>query len=240
MGMNVGGTAIEVGDQLDGAVRAAILAQPDAVLGDIEVMRALVDADVRAMGGNVVDLRGVAMDRLAQRLDRLEDTHRSVIAAAYDNLAGTALVHRAVLRLLETDTFEAFVAALEEVADILCVDGLRLVLEAEGDAGDALAEGLGAHLALATPGTVATEVGAGHRGAVLRRCNAGGSPAIWGDAGDELRSEACLLLDLGAARRPAMLVLGSVDPAQFAPAQGGDLLAFLGGTFERTLSRWLA
>ncbi len=52
------------------------------------------------MGHNVVDLRGIAMERLEERLDRLEDTHRSVIAAAYDNLAGTNSIHRAVLRLL--------------------------------------------------------------------------------------------------------------------------------------------
>ena len=49
-------------------------------------MRALIAANERAMGGNIVDLRGIAMERLEARLDRLEDTHRSVIAAAYENL----------------------------------------------------------------------------------------------------------------------------------------------------------
>ena len=84
------------------------------------------------MGGNIVDLRGIAMDRLEARLDRLEDTHRSVIAAAYENLAGTNQVHRAILRLLDPIEFETFLRDLGgEVADILRVDVMRLVLETD-------------------------------------------------------------------------------------------------------------
>ncbi len=87
--------------KLEDTVRAAIIATPDAILDDHDVMRALIAANERAMGGNIVDLRGIAMERLESRLDRLEDTHRSVIAAAYENLAGTNQVHRAILRLLD-------------------------------------------------------------------------------------------------------------------------------------------
>jgi hypothetical protein len=48
-------------------------------------------------------------------------------------VAGTAQIHRAVLRMLEAPTFEAFLADLGgEVQAILRVDSLRLVLEAEG------------------------------------------------------------------------------------------------------------
>ena len=60
-------------------------------------MRALVAANERALGSNVVDLRGIAMERLEARLDRLEDTHRSVIAAAYENLAGTNQIQRNII-----------------------------------------------------------------------------------------------------------------------------------------------
>ena len=76
-----------------------------------DVMRALITANDRAMGGNIVDLRGVAMERLEARLQRLEETHRSVIAAAYENLAGMAQVHRAILAFLEPITFEGFLAS---------------------------------------------------------------------------------------------------------------------------------
>ena len=75
--------------QIDDTLRERIIAQPDVILEDQDLMRALIAANERAMGGNIVDLRGIAMERLEARLDRLEDTHRSVIAAAYENLAGT-------------------------------------------------------------------------------------------------------------------------------------------------------
>ncbi|MGA0924383.1 MAG: DUF484 domain-containing protein, partial [Lutimaribacter sp.] len=67
--------------KIDEAVRDQILAQPDVVLEDADLMRALVLANDRAMGSNIVDLRGLAMERLEARLTRLEDTHRNVIAA---------------------------------------------------------------------------------------------------------------------------------------------------------------
>ena len=85
-------------------------------------MRALVEANQKAMGGNIIDLRGISMERLENRLDRLEDTHRSVIATAYDNLAWTNQVHRAVLRLLDFDDFDTLMSDLNgEIANILQV-----------------------------------------------------------------------------------------------------------------------
>ena len=65
------------------ALREGILSNPDVILGDDQLMRALLAADRRAaLGRNVVDLRGVLVDRLEERLDRLEGTHREVLAAA--------------------------------------------------------------------------------------------------------------------------------------------------------------
>ena len=82
-----------------------ILADPALILEDHELMRALLQADRSAPGRNVVDLRGVLVERLEERLDRLEDTHREVLAAAYENVAGTNQVHRACLALLEPGRF---------------------------------------------------------------------------------------------------------------------------------------
>ena len=111
-------------------LREKIIANPDVLLEDVAVMRALVGANDDNKGGNVVDLRAIAMDRLEARFDRLEDTHRNVIAAAYDNLAGTNQVHRAILRMMDATTFAQFLTDLSgEVADILRVDAVRFVLE---------------------------------------------------------------------------------------------------------------
>ena len=55
-----------------------------------------------------------------------------------------------------------------------------------------------------------------------------------------IKSEACLKVDLGPDRLPAMLVFGSEDPQQFTAQQGTDLLTFFVGVFERVVRRWLA
>ncbi|SEL83769.1 hypothetical protein SAMN05443999_108168 [Roseovarius azorensis] len=230
--------------QMNDALREHLIAQPDVILEDQDLMRALIAANERAMGGNIVDLRGIAMDRLEARLDRLEDTHRSVIAAAYENLAGTNQVHRAILRLLDPVEFESFLRDLGgEVAHILRVDSIRLVLESVQNDTDPAVRRLGDVLSIAEPGFITSYLTRGRevptRQVTLRQIDEG-DMRIYGRDAIYLRSEACLLLDFGAERLPGMLALGAEDPHQFSPQQGTDLLAFFAGVFERTMRRWLS
>ena len=230
--------------KMDDALREKIISQPDVILDDQDLMRALIAANERSMGGNIVDLRGIAMERLEARLDRLEDTHRSVIAAAYENLAGTNQVHRAILRMLDPIEFEAFLKGLgTEVAQILRVDATRLVLESVQNEKDPAVVRLGDVLSVAEPGFINDYLTGGRntpaRQVTLRQMQEG-SPAIYGEASGWIRSEACLRLDFGAGRLPGMLVLGAEDPHQFSPAQGTDLLGFFAGVFERGMRRRLS
>jgi hypothetical protein len=223
-------------------LREQIIAQPEVILEDQDVMRALVAANERAMGANIVDLRGIAMERLEERLDRLEDTHRSVIAAAYENLAGMNIIHRAVLRMLDPSDFELFMKDLGgEVAEILRVDVVRLVLETALDEENAAVKRLGKVLMIAEPGFVENYLGRGRDGRMvtLRQVQEQ-DERLHGESGYWIRSEACIRLDLGAGRLPGMLVLGAEDPHQFKPGQGTDLLTFFGGVFERAMRRWLS
>ena len=59
--------------QMDAYVRDKIISDPEVILEDQDLMKALVAANEQSMGANIVDLRGIAMERLASRLDRLED-----------------------------------------------------------------------------------------------------------------------------------------------------------------------
>lgn len=227
----------------DDHLRERVISQPDVILEDQDVMRALIAANERAMGDNIVDLRGIAMDRLEARLDRLEDTHRSVIAAAYDNLAGTNQVHRAILRMLDPTEFEVFLRDLGgEVADILRVSSVRLVLESEQEKDDPAIQRLGEVLSVAEPGFVARYIENGRGGArqVTLRQLSGGVDTLHAGAAAPVRSEACLRLDFGEGRLPGMLVLGAEDPLHFTPKQGTDLLTFFAGVFERAMRRWLS
>ncbi|SLN32458.1 hypothetical protein ROA7450_01481 [Roseovarius albus] len=226
------------------ALRDKIIAHPDFILEDQELMHALIAANERAMGANIVDLRGIAMKRLEARLDRLEETHRSVIAAAYENLAGTNQIHRAILRMLDPADFENFLKDLgTEVANILRVDYVKLVIESMQDEEDTTISKLGDVLVTAKPGFVAeyTQTGTSPSGrvVVLRQIEQG-SAKVFADDASFVRSEACLQLEFGRGRLPGLLVMGAKDPQQFTPQQGTDLLAFFGGVFERAMRRWLS
>ena len=224
---------------LNDDTRAAILAQPEAVLEDDALLDALIKADDAARGGNVVDLRGIAMKRMSDRLDRLEDTHRSVIAAAYDTITGTRQIHRAVLGLLDAQSFEEFIADLAgPLRDTLRVDVVRLVLEsADADSED---HGLGplAHVVQIVPTGFIDGYLAEARDVVLRPLP-NGVEALYAVPPGKLSSEACIRLNLGGGRLPGMLIMGSSDAEQFSPQQGTDLMEFFGGALARVLQHWL-
>jgi len=225
-----------------------ILADPAIILEDDQLMRALLAADRQsALGRNVVDLRGVLVDRLEERLDRLEDTHREVLAAAYENVAGTNQVHRACLTLLGAENFAEFLQALtHDVANILGVEVIRVGLEApaarprqslgpKGPLHDVI-------LALPEAGVdayIRQGRGLGPRKVTLRQVD----PApedIFGPDAIRIRSEALIRLDLGPGKLGGVLAFGASDAMRFHPDQGVDLLDFLGGVFERSMRRWLA
>ena len=230
--------------KIDDALREAIISAPDVILDDSDVMQALIAANEKAMGGNIVDLRGIAMERLETRLDRLEDTHRSVIAAAYENLAGTNQIHRAILQMLDPVEFETFLRNLGgEVADILRVDAVKLVLESTQNDNDPAVQRLGDVLTVAEPGFIDDYLSQGRGGMVRQvtlRALQDGSEALYGTKAGWIRSEACLKLDFGTGRLPGLLVMGAEDPHMFGPQQGTDLLTFFTGVLERSMRRWLS
>ncbi|WP_458789850.1 DUF484 family protein [Yoonia sp. MH D7] len=230
--------------KMDDHVREKIISDPDVLLEDQDIMRALVAANEKSMGGNIVDLRGIAMERLEARLDRLEDTHRSVIAAAYDNLAGTNQVHRAVLRMMDATKFEVFLHDLQtEVADTLRVDKLKLLLETAAETDEPAVKQMDAVLGIVPEGFTDDYILRGRtspvRQVTLRQIQTEDA-TLYGEKASFIRSEACLKLDFGADRLPGMLVMGSEDPHQFTPQQGTDLLTFFAGVFERAMRRWLS
>lgn len=227
---------------MDPDTRDRILAEPEALLDDPVVMQALIGAHERTLGGNIVDLRGLAMERLEQRLDRLEDTHRSVISAAYENLAGSNQVNRAVLQMLEPGDFASFLTALNgPVAGTLRVDHLRLVLETHVERETGLGQ-LSNAVQIVPAGFVADYLTLGRgrptKPVVLRQVPPD-LAAIYGAAQAQVGSEALLALDLGPGRLPALLAMGAVDTNQFKPAHGTDLLQFFAGVFERLMRKWL-
>lgn len=225
-------------------LRARILADPALILDDKEVMRTLVSATGHGMGENIIDMRGLAMERLEARLDKLEETHRAVIAAAYENLSGTNQIHRAVLTMLDPDKFEGFLRNLGgDVAQILNVDAVRLVLESPEARPDPALDRVSDVICVVGPGFVesymSSDRGPSSRQVLLRQ-TIPHSDLPYGPQSQTLRSEVCMRLDLGDDRMGGMLVMASENPNMFKAGQGTDLLTFFAGIFERAMRRWLA
>jgi uncharacterized protein YigA (DUF484 family) len=224
-------------------LRRAILDDPSLVLDDSAVMAALLETGGDG-GRNVVDLRGALVSRLESRLDQLSRTHRSVIAAAYENLAGASQVHRTILRLLDAADFAEFLRILViEAPQIVAVDSARLCLESgvaeAGPADEAgLGETLASRLVMLPEGGVAAYAALGDTAAregVLLRAAPEEAELIWGDEAGAIRSEAFIDLDLGPRR--GAIAFGSEDARRFSEDQGVDLVAFLGGAAARILRK---
>lgn len=216
------------------------------VLDDRDMIKALIGANAD-MGRNVVDLRGALIERLEGKLDQLEVTHRDVVAAAYENLAGTHQIHRAVLTVLAPSTFEDFLRAVAvDLPGIMTLDAIKLCFEGDGvRAGQALGPEGALHrtvLGLPKGGSAAY---CGENGetetnrVILRRATRAGS-LIYRNQASTIMSEAILKLDLGAGRLPGLLIFGSRDASRFHSEQGTDLLSFLGAAFGLAMQRWLA
>jgi len=229
-----------------GKLRDRLMREPEMILDDRALMKALVAANDKNAGSNVIDLRGIALDRLEQRFERLADTHQSVIAAAYENLSGTKQIQRAVLALLEPLDFTEFLHSLgSEIRDILQVDSIRLCLEspASGKSSqDKLIEEYGNILGFYAPGSIQEYLTNGRnmaaRSVTLRQVSHA-SATLYGDQARWIRSEALMKLNLGTGNLPGMLALGSENPHKFHPNQGTDILLFLSEAFERSMRRWL-
>lgn len=219
-------------------LRAQLLAAPETLLDDPEMMRALMAADEAARGSNVIDIRGRFMARLEERLDGLETTHRHVLAAAYDTVAGTRLIHRAALALVRARDLPALLEALAgEVPMILRIESVRLLVE--GAAPEVLAAH--PHLIETGPaGAVAARLAARRadgNGVTLRRTGGPEAARAHPHAAAPIASEAVMPLALTGG--PALILLGAADAASFAPGQGTDLLSFLQEVAAACLSRWL-
>lgn len=233
--------AFRLSDDERDLIRSLIVADPDLVLEDDQVMRRLVG--VRNGERQVVDLRDRLVERLESRLEKMVQHHRTVVAAAYENVEGTRQVHRAVLALIEPPDLSSFLHRLtHEVPRTLALEDARLCLETDvAESGPAAGFGPDLHgRVMALPeGTVSDymSLDGSHAGPVVLREAGAESELIFGEA-NPVQSEALMRLDIPGSA--GMLAFGSADRRKFDPAHGTDLLVFFAGAVERLLLQRLS
>ena len=227
-------------------IRKRILQDPEALLNDREVMRALISASSSNTPTNVIDLKSVVLKRLEGRVEEIEGQNSNIISAAYKNISTTFRVHSAILEALEPKTFSEFLNFLKtDWANTLNIDTARLCLEAPSISQNDIPQlqmEFGPSVVFLQEGEIDHYITLGQdndpRPVTLRQIRKGASN-IYNDIAPELRSEALMKLDLGEGNSPGLLLLGSTNPDQFLPNMGPDLLVFYGSIFEKIMQRWL-
>jgi len=225
--------------------RKRILQDPEALLNDREVMRALISASSNNATTNVIDLKSVVLKRLEGRVDEIEGQNSNILSAAYKNISTTFRVHSAILEALEPKTFTEFLNFLKtDWANSLGIDVARLCLEAPSINKDDIPQlqtEFGPSVIFLQEGEIDHYITLGQdndpRSVTLRQIRKGASN-IYSNIAPELRSEALMKLDLGQGNSPGLLLLGSINPDQFLPNMGTDLFVFYGSIFEKVMQRW--
>ncbi len=185
--------------------------------------------------GSVVDLQHFMVERLRQDVAKLRANQDEIIANSRDNLGTQERIHKAVLALLEADTFEEFIEIITgDLVLLLEVDVVCLCIErTEGYNRRPKLDGL----ELLEQGAVDRIMGKGKQ--VLLRDDTIGDPEVFGGAAELVRSDALLRLKPSKAAPNAVLAFGTRHPGYFHPGQGTELLSFLGRIIEFGIRSWL-
>jgi uncharacterized protein YigA (DUF484 family) len=230
---------------MENSIRAKLLADPSIILDDNELMQSLLTASDVKLGSNVVDLRHVAMSRLSDRLGKLEGTHQSVVAAAYQNLLGTKQIHEAVIELLRNNNLDEFVHSLKfDLLKILNVDCICILLEKSNESDEtSTLKYSNPNIQQVMSGFVSTYITQGGETestkVKLRQANSS-TNQLFGSASTQINSEACIQLSFNENQTLGMIVFGSSDINFFEPGQGTDLLKFFACVCEKMLGRLIS
>jgi len=215
-------------------VIAFLRRHPDFLFRHPELLD-IQSSPARHADGQVVDIQHFMVERLRQDVAKLRANQDEIIANSRDNLVTQERIHKAVLAMLEAETFEEFIDIITgDLVLLLEVDVVCLCIErTEGYHRRPKLDGL----ELLEQGAVDRIMGKGKQ--VMLRDEAVGDPEVFGGAAELVRSDALIRLKPSKAAPNALLAFGTRHPGYFHPGQGTELLSFLGRIIEFGIRSWL-
>lgn len=215
------------------AIIAWLKAHPDFLHAHPELCDVLLPPK-QTTGKGVVDFQSYMIERLKADKSEAVATAQEIAQNARHNMNNQTRIHRAVLQLLEAESFESFIEAITlDLTTILDVDITALIIEAEGEKIPHITTpGL-----RMVPEKTITHWLAGKT--ILHQSDIGGIEAIYGSAAGLVKSQVLIKLEIGDYAPPALLAFGSRDPHMFHPAQGTEQILFLAHVVERLFRAWL-
>lgn len=185
-------------------------------------------------GKGIADFQAYMIQRLKDDRDGIIEEARELVENSRHNMNNLSRIHRAILMLLEAQSFEDFVRTITlDFASLLDVDIVSLIIETE----DKVIPHVDlAGVRLVTPGTVTLLL---HNQVVSLEAATTGLEQLYGGGATLVKSQALMRLQIGPAVPPALLAFGSRDPNMFYAGQGTEMISFLGQVVERSFRSWL-
>jgi len=185
-------------------------------------------------GRKVADFQSYMIERLKADKSEAIETAKEIVETARSNMNNQSRIHKAVLRLLEAESFDEFIQTLTtDITALLDVDITTLVVEAEGHKIPHINTN---GIRIVPEGTIDNWM----RGkTVLLQSDIGGIETIYGAGATLVRSQTLVRIDVSMHTPPAMLAFGSRDPNLFQPNQGTEQVIFLARVIERQFKTWL-
>lgn len=185
-------------------------------------------------GRKVADFQSYMIERLKADKSEAIETAKDIVETARNNMNNQARIHKAVLRLLEAQSFDEFIQTItSDITNLLDVDITTLVVEADGQEIPHIHTN---GIRVVPEGTIDNWM----RGKnVLLQADIGGIEPIYGAGATLVRSQSLVRIDVSLHTPPAIIAFGSRDPNLFQPGQGTEQVLFLARVIERQFRTWL-
>lgn len=185
-------------------------------------------------GRKIADFQSYMIDRLKADKTKAETTTQEIVKTARHNMNNQARIHRAVLAVLEAQSFDEFIQAITmDITSMIDVDITCLIVEASGRN---IPHVDTTGIRIVPQGTIKKWMG---DNASLLQSDIGGIEAIYGAGANLVRSQALVRVDISLDTPPAILAFGSRDPELFQDGQGTEQVSFLARVVERQFRTWL-
>lgn len=198
-----------------------------------EAMDLLVPPKTEA-GKGIADFQNYMIQRLKADKEQVMTTSREIVENSRANMNNQQRIHKAVLRLLEANSFEDFIQSITmDLASILDVDIAVFIVESNGGEIPHIHT---SGIRIIPPGTVDKWMTGKN---VLLQENISGIEPIYGGGAALVKSQILLRVDISMDTPPAILAFGSRDAGMFQEGQATDQILFLARVIERCFRAWL-
>jgi uncharacterized protein YigA (DUF484 family) len=186
-----------------------------------------------ANGRRVVDFQHYMVEKLKTDKKMVLDTTRDIIEVSRENMNNLARIHEAVLKILETETYDQFLQIISvDVPAALDCDAVSLIVETDAR----LPETSMRAMRVVNVGACAQWMDGND---ARLQSNIKGDADMFGEAAGLVQSQALLKINQTMDIPPAILAFGSRDPEMFVDGMGTDLIKFLCDVTERALKMWM-